>query len=65
MLFFSTVRKFYGPLIKFTQLLFKCVINNRDEVIEIKKLQNTIFVIYTQEEYLNITIKCQKKVNRY
>ena len=33
--FFSTVRKFYG-LLKLTQLIFKRVINNRDEVVEIK-----------------------------
>ena len=30
---FLTFRKFYGLLI---QLIFKCVINNRDEVVEIK-----------------------------
>ena len=33
---FSTVRKFYGLLIMFKQLIFKCVINYRDEVVEIK-----------------------------
>ena len=30
---FSTVRKFYGHLKQFAWLIFKCVINNRDEEI--------------------------------
>ena len=30
------VRNFYGLLIQSTQLMFKCVIKNRDEVVEVK-----------------------------
>ena len=42
--FFPTVRKLYRLLILFTQLIFKCVINNRDEVVEIKEVATTLTI---------------------